>query len=157
MTANQTTTPPLTLLETLIDRWQEVADSYAADKGSHEDLNLKYDHFRTIYLRLIRDLRHVISTGEIPCSLMSVEERRRGDCGHVHNDEWTTVTPPKDRVTSVLVTHICHLLLDQDARGDHAARDLTWALKGEGLDLSGAVQQRITDLTLGRDPAEPPF
>jgi hypothetical protein len=150
--------PIRALLGTLLERWQEVADAYKTDKGDSDDLDLKYDHFRTIYLRNIRDLRHVLDTGRMPCSLMNDEERRRGDCGHVHDDDpWTTASPAKERVTSVIVAHICHLLLDHDARGDHAARDLTWALKGEGVDLSGAVQQRITDLTLGRDPSEPPF
>lgn len=160
MTTDQTDTtqaPSREPLDTLIERWEEVADSYATDKSDNDDLNLKYDHFRTIYLRLMRDLRHVIDNGQVPCSLMSVEERRRGDCGHVHDDPVFTLTPAAERVTSPIVAHICHLLLDQDARSDQAARDLTWALKREGVDLSGAVQQRITDITLGRDPSEPPF
>ncbi|UPZ27715.1 hypothetical protein MUK60_07685 [Streptomyces sp. LRE541] len=160
MTSDQTSTasaPTRELLDTLIERWQEVADEYASDHGSHDDLDLKYDHFRTIYLRLIRDLQHVLAEGQIPCSLMSVTERRRGDCGHIHDDPVRTLSPAASRAASPIVTHICHLLLDHEARGDHAARDLTWALKREGIDLTSAIEKRITELTLGPDPSDPPF
>lgn len=146
------------LLDKLLARWQEVADAYKPGDLPWDDIDRKYRDQRLIYLRNIRDLRHVLDTGQIPCGLMDNEERRRGDCGQVHDDDpWTETPAPAERITSVLVAHICHLLLDQEARGDHAVRDLTWALKREGVDLSGAVQQRITDLTLGRDPSDPPF
>lgn len=145
-----------TLLDTLIERWQEVADAYKNDPP-RDDLDQTYSDYRHIYLRNIRDLRHVLDTGQMPCSLMTDEERGRGDCGHVHSDPVFTLTPAAEQATTPIVAHICHLLLDHEARGDHAARDLTWALKREGIDLTGAIEKRITELTLGRDPSDPPF
>ena len=75
------------LLDTLIERWQEVADAYKPGDLPWDDITRKYKDYRHIYLRNIRDLKHVIDTGQIPCSLMNNEERRRGDCGRIHDDE----------------------------------------------------------------------
>ena len=49
----------------------------------------------------------------------------------------------------------CALLTDGD--GQNIARSITFALKNEGADLTGDIEKRITELTLGRDPSEPPF
>ncbi|WP_432053670.1 hypothetical protein [Streptomyces sp. bgisy022] len=91
MTINQTdTTQALSreLLDTLIDRWQEVADAYQAKADNlDDDLTRRYTDYRHIYLRNIRDLRHLLDTGRMPCSLMNNDERRRGDCGRNHADE----------------------------------------------------------------------
>jgi hypothetical protein len=86
-------TDQTTLLATLLDRWQEVADVYKNDPP-RDDLDRTYDDYRHIYLRNIRDLKHVIETGQLPCSLMSNEERRRGDCGRIHDDEHDTGGQP---------------------------------------------------------------
>lgn len=79
-----------------------------------------------------------------------------------HADSWA----PKPDITAdvpepvrrVLVERLANMLLD---RGDdwHAeqARRLTFALKAEGADLTGAIEKRITALTLGPDPSDPPF
>ncbi|MCW7941619.1 hypothetical protein AAW14_06105 [Streptomyces hygroscopicus] len=37
------------------------------------------------------------------------------------------------------------------------ARNITFELKSEGVDLTGDIEKRITDLALGPDPSEPPF
>ncbi|MEU1443050.1 hypothetical protein [Streptomyces mirabilis] len=73
-------------LATLLDRWQEVADAYKPGDLPWDDTTRRYRDYRLIYLRNIRDLRHLLDTGQIPCSLMTDEERRRGDCGQVHDD-----------------------------------------------------------------------
>ncbi|MYR36305.1 hypothetical protein GTX14_04450 [Streptomyces sp. SID4944] len=79
-----------------------------------------------------------------------------------HADPWA----PKPDITAdvpepvrrVIVERLADMLLD---RGDdwHAeqARRLTFALKAEGADLTGAIEKRITALTLGPDPSDPPF
>jgi hypothetical protein len=73
------------LLDTLIERWQEVAEAYKAD-DIDDATSRKFHDYRHIYLRNIGDLRHVLDTGQIPCSLMNDEERGRGDCGRIHDD-----------------------------------------------------------------------
>lgn len=75
------------LLDTLANRWLEVADSNKPADGDRDDLADRFAAYRLIYLRTIRDLRHVLDTGRIPCSLMTTEERAKGDCGHQHTDE----------------------------------------------------------------------
>jgi hypothetical protein len=77
------------LLDTLLDRWQEVADAYKpADMGGEwDDTTRRYQHYRHTYQRTIRDLRHVLDTGRIPCGLMTDTERANGDCGIKHQDE----------------------------------------------------------------------
>ncbi|MGC5534295.1 hypothetical protein [Streptomyces sp. SR-10] len=79
-----------------------------------------------------------------------------------HTDPWA----PKPNITAdvpepvrrVIVERLADMLLD---RGDdwHAeqARRFTFALKAEGADLTGAIEKRITALTLGPDPSDPPF
>ncbi|WP_030917457.1 hypothetical protein [Streptomyces sp. NRRL B-24720] len=172
MTTDQTMAVQRRLLDTLIERWQETADTYNESSG-HEDLDLKYGHFRTIYLRLIRDLQHVLTAGQMPCSLMTDEERGRGDCGHVHteavsatdsaalDDPWAKPFPLKPRPTpgavqSLVVGHIVTLLLSPaTVSARHQARELTWALRSEGVDLVEAIQRQIADLTLGNEPDVP--
>lgn len=73
------------LIDTLIERWQEVADSYKA-ADLEDAVDRRYQDYRHIYLRNIRDLKHVLDTGQMPCSLMNDEERGRGDCGRIHDD-----------------------------------------------------------------------
>ena len=87
MTTDQTDTIPRALLDTLLERWQEVADAYK-NNPPRDDLDRTYNDYRHIYLRNIRDLQHVLDTGRMPCSLMTNDERRRGDCGRNHEDEY---------------------------------------------------------------------
>jgi len=63
------------------------------------------------------------------------------------------VPEPVRRVLSDLLA--AALLNEGDAQ--NVARSITFALKSEGADLTGDIEKRITELTLGRDPAEPPF
>lgn len=59
-------------------------------------------------------------------------------------------------VRRVLADYLAAALLSKgDAQG--VAQTITFALKNAGADLTGAIEQRITELTLGRDPSEPPF
>lgn len=61
-------------------------------------------------------------------------------------------------VRRIVVERLADMLLDR--RDDwHAeqARRFAYDLKREGADLTGAVEKRITDLTLGSDPSDPPF
>lgn len=61
-------------------------------------------------------------------------------------------------VRRVLAGHLAEMLLDRDNEALHqAARGITHELKREGADLTDAIKARITELTLGRDPSEPPF
>ncbi|MER5461618.1 hypothetical protein ABT010_13210 [Streptomyces sp. NPDC002668] len=77
-------------------------------------------------------------------------------------DPWTpapdiTAEIPEP-VRRVLAEHLADMLLTRD---DDAitirARNLAFALKNEGADLTEAIRTRISDTTLGRDPSEPPF
>lgn len=63
-------------------------------------------------------------------------------------------------VRRVLAGHLAEMLLDHG--GDNGsirtwARGITDELRREGLDLSDAIKRRITDITLGPQPEDPPF
>jgi len=61
-------------------------------------------------------------------------------------------------VRHVLADRLAQMLLGpRDGALQVAARELTFALKAEGFDLSDAIKRHITDLTLGPDPADVPF
>jgi hypothetical protein len=172
MNPDQKTKPdetPRALLDTLLDRWAEVAKAYKAESSDRDDdLARRYSDYRHVYLRNMRDLRHVLDTGRMPCSLMSDAERRRGDCGRNHEDEydphpapWTPTpditTDIPDPVRRIVVGHLADMLLSRNDAVLEWARRIAWGLKDEGADLTEAIKARLTDLTLGRDPSEPPF
>ncbi|MGW9245808.1 hypothetical protein [Streptomyces badius] len=79
-----------------------------------------------------------------------------------HAEPWASkpdiTTDVPEPVQRVIVERLADMLLD---RGDdwHAeqARRFTFALKAEGADLTRAIEKRITALTLGPDPSDPPF
>lgn len=162
------------LLETLAKRWQEVADAYKNDPP-RDDNDRTYNDYRHIYLRNIRDLRHVLDAGQIPCSLMSDEERRRGDCGRIHDDKhgqplpdaaaaddpWAAITPAEYRVGAmerVIVGHLAEALID--SKGEEVrtwARGITHELRRAGVDLREAIGARLTEMALGRLDEEHPF
>jgi phage protein D len=59
-------------------------------------------------------------------------------------------------VRRVLADYLAAALLSKgDAQG--VAQTITFALKAAGADLTGDIEKRITELTLGRDPSDPPF
>lgn len=61
-------------------------------------------------------------------------------------------------VRDVLADRLAHMLLSPAGSVLQVqARELTFALKAEGFDLSDPIKQHITDLTLGPDPADVPF
>ncbi|MFI7329293.1 hypothetical protein ACIBQ3_32240 [Streptomyces rubiginosohelvolus] len=61
-------------------------------------------------------------------------------------------------VRRVLADRLAHMLLGPAGGAlQGEARELTFALKAEGFDLSDPIKQHITDLTLGPDPADVPF
>jgi hypothetical protein len=61
-------------------------------------------------------------------------------------------------VRRVIAERVADMLLDQrDEWHAEQGRRLAFALKNEGADLTEAIKQRITELTLGRDPSDPPF
>lgn len=63
-----------------------------------------------------------------------------------------------ERVRTVLAEHIAEALLDGRDNGAATwARGLTYELKREGADLTGDIEKRITQLTLGGDPEAAPF
>ena len=187
MTTDQTDTlqaPGRELLDTLLKRWEEVADAYKAKAGEpDDDLTRTYADYRHIYLRNIRDLRHVLDTGRMPCSLMNDEERRRGDCGRNHEDEhdkhgepaldddpWTRAEKAAARepwgpgvtrdqaMANVVTLHLAEALLDgRDSDVQKWARGIAYELKNIGADLTNEIKQQITDMTLGGDPTDPPF
>lgn len=82
--------------------------------------------------------------------------------GAPERDPWTpapdiTADIPEP-VRRVIAGHLAEMLLDP-AAGDVQkwARGIAYELKREGADLTEAIKARITDLTLGRDPSDPPF
>lgn len=59
-------------------------------------------------------------------------------------------------VRRVLAEYLAAALLSKgDAQG--VAQTITFALKHAGADLTGDIEKRITELTLGTDPSDPPF
>ncbi|MFF5643025.1 hypothetical protein [[Kitasatospora] papulosa] len=61
-------------------------------------------------------------------------------------------------IRRVLVGHLADMLLAPHSDEFRSwARGITFELKREGLNLSDPIKKRITDLTLGTDPSDPPF
>jgi hypothetical protein len=180
MTTDQTETasgdPSRALLETLIERWQEVADAYK-NNPPRDDLDRRYNDYRHIYLRNIRDLQQVLDSGRVPCSLMTDEERSRGDCGQVHDDEhhdkygaaspdidpwtWAEMSPAERRLAAaerIVVGHLAEALID--GKTDELRtwiRSLTHELRRADIDLREPVGARVTEIALGRLAEEHPF
>lgn len=78
------------------------------------------------------------------------------------SDPWATkpdiTADIPEPVRRVIAERLADMLLDrQDDWHAEQARRFTFALKNEGADLTGDIKKRITDLTLGRDPSDPPF
>jgi hypothetical protein len=81
----------------------------------------------------------------------------------VRSDDPWAATPDitadiPEPVRRVVAGHLAEMLLDQKA-GDiqEWARGITRELKRVGADITPDIEKRIRDLTLGRDPSEPPF
>lgn len=180
MTADQTETAPgdpsRALLDTLIERWQEVADAYKTDPP-RDDLDQRYHDYRHIYLRNIRDLKRVLDSGRVPCSLMTDEERRRGDCGQVHDDEqhdkygaaapdidpwtWAEMSPAERRLAAmerIVTEHLAAAFIDGKSEEIRTwGRNLTHELRRADIDLREVIANRFTEIALGRLEEEHPF
>lgn len=179
--------PPRALLDTLIERWQEAAEAYKTKTDDpDDDLTRRYSDYRFIYLRNIRDLRHVLDTGRMPCSLMTNDERRRGDCGRNHEDEhdkhgWLGEVAPADdpwthaekvaarepwgpgvtrdqAMANVVTLHLAEALLDGKSEEVRTwARGLAHELKRERIDLIDDIGQHMQRMALGGPTNEVPF
>lgn len=78
---------------------------------------------------------------------------RRGDPWAATPDITAEVPEP---IRRVLAEYLAAALLSKgDAQG--VAQTIAFALKAAGADLTGDIEKRIRDLTLGPDPADPPF
>jgi len=79
----------------------------------------------------------------------------------VRSDDPWAATPDitaevPEPVRRVLADYLAAALLSKgDAQG--VAQTITFALKHAGANLTGDIEKRITELTLGRDPSDPPF
>lgn len=165
------------LLNTLLQRWQEVADAYKSDPP-RDDLDRRYHDYRHIYLRNIRDLQQVLDTGRMPCSLMSDKERRRGDCGRNHEDEhdkhgwlaaaavaeasaigpWGPGVTRHQAAMNVVTLHLAEALLDGKSEEVRAwARGLAHELKRERIDLLDEIGRHMQRMALGGPTNEVPF
>lgn len=120
-----------------------------------------------------RDLAQALD--EADCNMDTLIDARLSDDGWDPRSAWKAVasavpaadpwaaTPDvtaevPERVRRVLTERIAVMLLDsRDDALAEAARTLAFALKNEGADLTGDIEKRITELTLGRDPSDPPF
>jgi hypothetical protein len=61
-------------------------------------------------------------------------------------------------VVRVVAGHLAEMLLGNQSEDVHQwARGLAFELKRVGADITPAIEKRIRELTLGRDPSEPPF
>jgi hypothetical protein len=167
------------ILDTLIERWEEVAAAYKAKAGDpDDDLTRRYSDYRHIYLRNIRDLKHVLDAGRMPCSLMNDEERRRGDCGRNHEDEheeqaapepepaavddpWAPISPTEYRLGAmerVIVGHLAEALIDSKSEEVRSwARGIAHELRHAGASLHEAIGARLTEIALGRLAEDHPF
>lgn len=172
MTAEQTTTIPLDLLNTLLERWAEVAHEYKANPDSpDDDLARRYSDYRHIYLRNIRDLRHVIDTGRMPCSLMTNDERGRGDCGRNHEDEhakhgqteevddpWEPDITRDQAMANIVTLHLAEALLNGKNEEVRVwARGLAHELKRERIDLIDDIGQHMQRMALDAPTNDIPF
>lgn len=174
MTTDQTPATPepeiRELLNTLLERWEEVAEAYKPGDAPWDDHTTIYADYRHIYLRNMRDLRHVLDTGRMPCSLMTDEERQRGDCGLNHGDGhdnrgWADETTTRvegagipEAVRRVIAGHVAEALLE--SRSDEVrtwTRSLTHELRRAGIDLREQITARFTEIAVGRLAEDHPF
>ncbi|MGW2223878.1 hypothetical protein [Streptomyces formicae] len=61
-------------------------------------------------------------------------------------------------VREVVADQLADMFLAHESDDVHrCARRLAYSLKEQGVDITEAIKDRIADLTLGRDPSDPPF
>lgn len=77
-------------------------------------------------------------------------------------DPWATkpdiTADIPEPVRRIVTERLANMLLDRQTDWyPEQARRFAFALKAEGADLTPDIEKRITELTLGRDPSDPPF
>lgn len=123
--------------------------------------------------RAARDLAHNLDL--VGANLDNLVEQHLANDGYNPKRPWSALSDaaaaegpwaPKQNITAnipepvrlVLADRLAHMLLGPAGGALQAeARELTFALKAEGFDLSEPIKQHITDLTLGPDPTDVPF
>lgn len=127
------------------DRWKAALDLTKALDEAHCNMDDLID------ARLSDDGWDPRSAYKTPASLVP------------HDDPWAAkpdiASEIPERVRRVITERLADMLLSRqdDGWGAEQARRFAFALKNEGADLTGDIEKRITELTLGRDPSDPPF
>lgn len=124
------------------DRWKAAIELSKALDEAHCNVDDLVD------ARLADDGWDPRSAYKAPASAV-----RSGDPWAATPDITAEVPEP---VRLVLADRLARALLG-DSSGQSVARTIAFALKNEGADLTGDIEKRITELTLGRDPSDPPF
>lgn len=149
-------------LATLLERWEEVADSYKPTENSkHPDLEERYRNYRYVQLRAIRNLRQVLDMGTMPCELATDEEKRRGDCGQVHpaeefteRDTWVPSNPGGGttvrRAQALKADQAAWLMLGRAIRRERETQQLSRRALSERAEVSEKAIQTAEE---GRVPA----
>ena len=132
------------------DRWKAAIDLTKALDEAHCNVDDLVD------ARLEDDGWDPRSAYKTPASLTPTG----GWTGAPKRDPWAKAPDITDAVPEpvrlVLADRLARALLG-DADGPSVARTLAFALKNEGADFTSDIEKRITELTLGRDPSDPPF
>lgn len=135
------------------DRWKAAIDLTKALDEAHCNMDDLVD------ARLSDDGWDPRSAYKTPAGLTPAA----GWVGAPKRDPWTPAPDitrqVPEPVRRVIVERLADMLLDRtdgDWRAEQARR-FAFALKNEGADLTGDIEKRITELTLGRDPSDPPF
>jgi hypothetical protein len=126
------------------DRWQAARDLAQALDETHNNVDDLVD------ARLSDDGHDTKTPWTYPGSTV------RSDDPWAPIPDITSEIP--EPVRRVITERLAGMLLygHSDALNE-AARQLAFALKNEGADLTGDIEKRITALTLGTDPSDPPF
>jgi hypothetical protein len=126
------------------DRWKAAIDLTKALDEAHCNLDDLVD------ARLSDDGWDPRSAYKTPSSLAPA------------NDPWAaapdiTADIPEP-VVRVIAGHLAEMLLGNQSEDVHQwARGIAFELKRVGADITPAIEKRIHELTLGRDPSDPPF
>ncbi|MFE3487502.1 helix-turn-helix domain-containing protein [Streptomyces griseus] len=149
-------------LATLLERWEEVADSYKPREDSkHADLEERYRNYRYVQLRTIRNLRQVLDTGTMPCELATDDEKRRGDCGEAHaaeeftdRDTWAPSNPEGGttvrRAQALKADQSAWLMLGRAIRRERETQQLSRRALSERAEVSEKAIQTAEE---GRVPS----
>ncbi|MFE2485979.1 hypothetical protein ACFXGR_22315 [Streptomyces mirabilis] len=132
------------------DRWKAAIDLTKALDEAHCNLDDLVD------ARLSDDGWDPRSAYKTPASLTPAG----GWVAASKRDPWSKAPDITSQIPEpvrlVLADRLARALLN-DSDGQSVARTLAFALKNEGADLTSDIEKRVAELTLGRDPSDPPF